>query len=372
MRKLIFLILITLFAGYAGWAERRPVGHYLSDLRSQVVLNVGTPSERGNLLGIQPELFNGDYQSAERLRLKLAAYLQKAREANLLGPRTVVVFPEHIGTWLIAAGEKPEVYSATNLNDAMRWMAISNPLKVARGWLSAKGQDRLADALFRMKAVDMAHDYQSIFGSLAREFGVTLVAGSIVLPNPWIEDGVLRTGNGRLYNVSLVFGADGQPIGAPQRKVFPIDSEKGFIRAGHSDNLQVLETPAGRLGVLICADSWYPINYAVLATAKVELIAVPAFLSGNDQWRQPWHGYNGAATPADVQLKPGELSEGEAWERLSLPGRLAASGAHAGITVFLRGQLWDLGSSGPGMVVGSGTHQLAEDGPGARLINLWL
>ncbi len=36
MRKLIFLILITLFAAYAGWAERRPVGHYLSDLRSQV------------------------------------------------------------------------------------------------------------------------------------------------------------------------------------------------------------------------------------------------------------------------------------------------------------------------------------------------
>ncbi len=28
MRKLIFLILITLFAAYAGWAERRPVGRF--------------------------------------------------------------------------------------------------------------------------------------------------------------------------------------------------------------------------------------------------------------------------------------------------------------------------------------------------------
>ena len=52
MRKLIFLVLVILFAGYAGWAERRPVGHYLSDLRSQVVLNQGQPSERGNLLGV--------------------------------------------------------------------------------------------------------------------------------------------------------------------------------------------------------------------------------------------------------------------------------------------------------------------------------
>lgn len=372
MRKLIFLILVTLFASYAGWAERRPVGHYLSDLRSQVVLNVGEPSARGNLLGIQPELFSADYQSQERLRLKLAAYLENARGRGLLGPRTVVVFPEHIGTWLVAAGEKPEVYDAERLSDAMHWMAVSNPLKLARGWLAAKGDDRLADALFRMKAVDMAHDYQTLFGGLAREFGVTLVAGSIVLPNPWVEDGVLRTGNGRLYDVSLVFGNDGRPLGQPQRKVFPIDAEKGFTRGGHSDNLQVLDTPAGRLGVLICADSWYPLNYAVLAAAKVELLAVPAFLSGNGQWRQPWRGYDGGATPADVQLKPGQLSEAEAWERLALPGRLGTSGARAGITVFLRGQLWDLGSDGPGLVVNASGHQLAADGPGAHLLNLWL
>ncbi|WP_423357309.1 carbon-nitrogen hydrolase family protein [Pseudomonas citronellolis] len=372
MRKLTFLILVTLFAAYAGWAERRPVGHYLSDLRSQVVLNQGAPSARGNLLGVQPELYAPDYQNVERLRLKLAAYLEKARSEGLLGPRTVVVFPEHIGTWLVAAGEKPEVYQARHLAEAMQWMAVSNPVKLARGWLIAKGRDRFTDALFRMKAVDMAHDYQTLFGGLARQFGVTLVAGSIVLPNPKVEDGVLVTGNGSLYNASLVFGSDGRPLGQPQRKVFPIDDEKPFIRAGHSDNLQVLDTPAGRLGVLICADSWYPINYAVLASEKVELLAVPAFLTGNGQWRQPWRGYNGARTPSDVQLKPGELSEGQAWQQLALGGRLAASGAQAGIAVFLRGQLWDLGSSGPGLVVDRGGQQLAEDGPGARLINLWL
>lgn len=44
MRKLIFLILITLFAAYAGWAERRPVGHYLSDLRSQVSVVQASPA----------------------------------------------------------------------------------------------------------------------------------------------------------------------------------------------------------------------------------------------------------------------------------------------------------------------------------------
>ena len=111
----------------------------------------------------------------------------------------------------------------------------------------------------------------------------------------------------------------------------------------------------------------------LLATASVVcLLLVPAFLTGNGQWQQPWRGYNGARTPSDVQLKPGELSEGQAWQRLALGGRLAASGAQAGIAVFLRGQLWDLGSSGPGLVVDRGGQRLAEDGPGARLINLWL
>ncbi|MFO5759905.1 hypothetical protein ACLBQR_31600, partial [Klebsiella pneumoniae] len=69
---------------YAGWAEHRPVGHYLSDLRSQVSAVQGQPGERGNLLAVQPELFTPDYQSAERLQLKFHAYLENARHTDLL------------------------------------------------------------------------------------------------------------------------------------------------------------------------------------------------------------------------------------------------------------------------------------------------
>ncbi|MCY1403481.1 hypothetical protein D9M71_186650 [compost metagenome] len=345
MRKLIFLVLIVLFAAYAGWAERRPVTHYLSDLRSQVAFSQGVPSGRGNLLGIQPELFTPDYQSVERLRLKLAAYLEKARSEGLLGPRTVVVFPEHIGTWLLVTGEKPEVYRAERLDEAMEWMIASNPLKLARGWLGAKGEDRMADALLRMKSVDMAHDYQTLFGGLAREFGVTVVAGSIVLPSPRIDDGVLVSGNGRLFNVSLVFGSDGLPIGKPQRKVFLSDTEKRFIRAGNADDLQVLSTPAGRLGVLIGADSWHADSYAALSAGKAEIVAVPAS-----------HGRN----------------DGGDWNRLELNGGLGESGAQAGMAVFLRGRLWDLRNDGRGLVATQTGQQLATDEAGARLINLWL
>lgn len=376
MRKLLSLAVITLLIAaisvYAVWTGLRPSGHYLSDLRSQVALNQGQPSERGNLLGIQPELFSGDYQSVELLHLKLAAYLEKARNEGLLNRKTIAVLPEHIGTWLIASGEKAEVYQANTVREAMVWLAASHPLQLARALLAAQGEDRLTDALFRMKGKAMARDYQTLFGGLAKEFGITLVAGSIVLPEPRVENGALMVGTGPLYNISLVFGSDGTPLGQPQRKIFPIRDEQDFTAAAPTAALQVVDTPAGRLGVLICTDSWYPASYAELARSGVELLAVPAFLTGNGNWSKPWAGYNGASAPADVSLKPGELSEGEAWQRLAMATRLSSSGAQAGITVFLRGQLWDLGSDGQSLLATPSQHSLASDGHGARLINLWL
>jgi len=77
IRFSLSLLPAALLAVYAGWTQWQPQSHYLSDLRSSVTLNYGTPGPRGNLLGIQPELFSTDYQSSQHLYLKLAAYLEK-------------------------------------------------------------------------------------------------------------------------------------------------------------------------------------------------------------------------------------------------------------------------------------------------------
>lgn len=95
MRKLFAICLILLsiasLVSYAVWTGQRPAGHYLSDLRIRLAINEGEPSERGNLLGIEPELFPTDYQNTDRLHRKLAAYLQQARDYGLINHRTVVV-----------------------------------------------------------------------------------------------------------------------------------------------------------------------------------------------------------------------------------------------------------------------------------------
>ncbi|BBH32418.1 MULTISPECIES: carbon-nitrogen hydrolase family protein [Pseudomonas] len=376
MRKFLYLLftlaLIAALITYALWTTDRPTGHYLSDLRINLAVDQGTPADRGNLLGIQPELFPTDYQSPERLHRKLAAYLQTARDLGFLNAKTVVVLPEHIGTWLMVGGEKDELYQATTLKEAMNWLAISNPLAFIRALVSAQGDNRLDDAYLRMKAERMAHDYQALFGGLAKEFGITLVAGSIVLPEPSVSEGELKIGRGALYNSSLVFGSDGRPIGQPQRQRHPVFEQRDVLGANHPTVPQVIDTPAGRLGVLIGSDSWYPLHYRQLNDQGAQLIAVPAFIIGRDTWDKPWSGYKGLSTPSEVSLKPGEVSEGQAWHRLTLTGQLPISQARGGVSVFLRGQFWDSGSAGQSFISHDGQHFPDGEARGARLLNLWL
>lgn len=368
-------VLVILLVSYGLWTSKRHVGHYLTDLRIQVVINDGQPADRGNLLGIQPELFPSDYSSTKRLHRKLAAYLQQARDHGLINDKTIVVLPEHVGTWLFAMDEKSQFYQATTIEEAMNWLAFSNPLLFLDALLHARGESRLDDAHLRMKARSMAEDYQNVFGGLAREFGVTLVAGSIVLPSPEVQDGQLHVGTGALYNSSVVFGRDGLPIGQPQRQLFPSWYQRGYIRSGKDAPLNVIDTPAGRLATLIGIDSWYSDNYVRLNAAGAELIAIPAFVAGSGSWSQPWRNDKHEG----LDLGPNPLTEGEAWRRLTLT---PISKAKAGISVFMRGQFWDQGSAGHSFASRGGQSVAeqsvsaapkgAKPGHGARLINLWL
>ena len=372
MRKLLAgalaLVMIAALCGYGFWTQQRPEGHYLSDLRVELALNHGVPGERGNLLGVEPLLYPNDYQNLQHLHRKLSAYLQQARAQGLVGPRTVVVLPEHIGTWLWARGEKNELYQVTHSREAEQWLELSNPLRYGLAMLRASGDDRRADAHLRMKAQQMASDYQQLFGGLAKEFGVTLVAGSIVLPAPYVEKGVLHAGSGPLFNSSMVFASDGSLLGQPQRQQYPDSEVRRYIHHGRHFPLQVLQTPAGRLGVRIGSDSWYPENQRQLEQQQVQLIANPVFLSGKGSWEAPWRGNRHQDAAAELGLQRGEVSEQTAWQRLT---QAAGSGVSS-MSVFMRGQFWEQASDGQGFAHQAGELIAGPPSPGARLLNVWL
>ena len=320
-----------------------------------------------NLVSIQPYVTARDYAHAASLERKLDGYLRRARDAGWLGGDSLVVLPEHIGTWLVAEGESFLAFRAESTSAAMLWAALGNLPDFVGHLLVESAQDPFAAALFKSKAESMAAQYQQIFSSLARRYGVTLVAGSIALPDPAIRAGQIVTGAGPIYNSSFVFHADGSVAG-PVRKLFPIASELPFTAPARQP-LPLFDTPLGRLAVLICADSWYPQAWQQLGAA--ELVAVPSFSTPDGIWDSPWLGYNGAAAPEDVdQRDVGTISEGEAWRKYALGGR--AGELRAGINTFLRGQLWDLGDDGRTTAVLDGQVIQGARRDGAVISSLWL
>ena len=268
---------------------------------------------------------------------KLAAYLDHARDQGLLNERTVVVLPEHIGTWLLAVGEKQELYHANERRQAMHWLAATNPLDFLGALFNAGSDARLDDALLRTKAKAMASDYQELFGGLARDYRITLLAGSIVLPEPGVKSGRLEVGRGPLYNTSLAFDRAGKPLGQPQRHPF----DAGALTTEAADALQILNTPAGRLGVLLGGDVTQLSQAHTPNGESIELLAMPSDLS--------------------AQMDDARLEE-----------RLQADGIRTALKVHLRGRLWELSGQPQALAFHAGSSERSSSERGAQLINLWL
>lgn len=367
--------LVIVCVGYGLWSrwDRHPPARNSGGLRLIETLSAGRDLGRGNLLGIQPYMIPADYANESRFRAKLSSYLSAARARGFIGRRTVVVFPEYVGAWLVCAEEKQSVYLAKTTGAAIRTVVASSLPSFLWQFVSSHMPDRTRSALFRMKANCMARIYQRTFSRLAKQYGITIVAGSVILPSPQVKDGAVIVGDGPLFNVCVLYGPDGRARAPIVRKAFPTRDELRFIKPGDVDELPVFHTPAGRLGVLICADSWYPSAYRRLKQKEAQAIAVPSYLYPTNAWKRPWPGYQGAAVPRDVdRADVRRISEGQAWSKYALPGRMEAAGAKAGLNVFLRGRLWDLGADGQSVALLRGSRYACSRADGAALLNVWL
>ena len=370
------VVLIAIVAAYARWArsDRLPV-FGTPDLRLKSFVEYGADSGRGNLLCIQPYMLTSDYASDDTLYQKLGAYLWEADRRGWVNRKTIVIFPEYVGAWLVVAGEKRGVYESPTVDGAMKLMAASNPISFIRAYASAEGRDRLKDALFRMKANEISGGYYSVFAPLAADYGVTIVAGSIILPSPRVEfPGFVGHRRGPLYNVCAVFTPAPGACDDLAVKSYPTKEEQAFIAPGKVEDLPVFDTPAGRLGVLVCADAWFPEAYEVLKRKKASIVVVPSYGPGSDEvLKRTWRGYSGWPNPSDVSAgDPGRITEWQAFMKYALPGRLPKSGIPTGVVVCLRGRLWDLGSHGTTVVVKDGKVKVAPSVDGAAIVNVWL
>jgi len=334
----------------------------------------GKDQELGNIVAIQPYVEADDYATTWDLGVKLEDHVRAAQAAGWLGPQTVLVFPESIGTFLFAVDEGTALYRVRSQDDALDRLWWDNLWDFASRYPFVAGRDRRWHWLFNHKAPRMVRAYQGIFSRLARNFHVTIVAGSIVLPEPSVEAGALRLGTSRkLQHISLVFDPEGKLMGSPAREIYVPSARQPFIERGTTDELTVYATPAGKLGVLVGADSFYPRCYEVLRDQKAEIVVAVSALPRRASWDRKWSGYDGFPAPNEfARDDAGNISEHEARLKYGLPGLLRFTQAKIGVDVYLHGQLWDVGFDGQTLVV---RGQAIESGPlvdGPAMTNVWL
>ena len=367
--------LLILFLFYQIWTNTNLGSSQKQSFKIDITESYGDSVSRANLIGVQAYMEPADYASEENFKRKTRYYLEEAKRKNWLIPnKTIIVFPEYYGTWLVALNEKESVYTSPEIEAGMQTMVLSNIGKFFKTYMSAPNEtkDKIKHAVFAMKASVMAIAYQNTFAQLAKEYQVTIVAGSILLPAPKVENGNLTTSKGQLFNISVVFGADGNMKENLIKKAFPTADELNFVCPVKPEDIPVFETSVGRMAVLICADAWFSAAYKPLKEKGVDFIITPSYSNGFGLWNKPWSGYSGAETPKEAQKDVGNISLGEAWVKYAMGTRAKQEGGvKKGLNVFLQGYLWDLGADGSTIILNDSAIATRYIGK-AALINLWL
>ena len=109
-------------------------------------------------------------------------------------------------------------------------------------------------------------------GALASEVGAHLVVG--------VQE--REPHGGTIYNTTLYLGPEGDLL-AKHRKLVPTGSERTVWGMGDGSTLEVVDTPYGRLGGLICWENYMPLARFHLYAQGVDIWAAPTLATG-DAW----------------------------------------------------------------------------------------
>lgn len=184
--------------------------------------------------------------------------------------------------------------------------------------------------------------YQELFSALARSTRMTILAGTH-----------LTGRNDLLYNTAYLFLPGGEVFTQDKLHMTPFEVDP--LCLGRGDGLTVVDTPVGRVGILVCFDVEFPQPAQVLAEAGVQILLVPsatddlqgfwrvrhccharavenqvyvvhsALVGGLPSVRYFEHSYGRSAliTPCDIPFPPGGIAaEGEYNQGLCVVGEV--------------------------------------------------
>ncbi|MCB0202704.1 MAG: hypothetical protein KDI03_21740, partial [Anaerolineae bacterium] len=200
-------------------------------------------------------------QDREELEQHLLRFgnLAQTKRARLL------IFPQYSGLMaaaLVTTGARSGLLRQADQarrSNASFWSRTQARLAgSAAGVLGADFGKSLEGALIQ-RPDEVREAVTSLFSDLARHHGMTVVAGSAYMQD---ADGAVR-------HIALVFGPDGRQLGA-QAAVTLRRDENPLVEAGKT--WQAIDTPVGRLGILLGYDMFYPEAGRALAYAGAEAL----------------------------------------------------------------------------------------------------
>src|SRR5204862_1792241 len=115
----------------------------------------------------------------------------------------VVVFPEHIGTFLSIADYGDLAHDGDHVDAILRRVVLRHPSRFVAALLAHRTLSPTA-AVLLAESAKMHRIYRGAFRSTALRLNATIVAGSLVLPTNanGIDAAALRPRDARLYNLS--------------------------------------------------------------------------------------------------------------------------------------------------------------------------
>jgi nitrilase len=123
-------------------------------------------------------------------------------------------------------------------------------------------------ALLLDQAVNLRRGDLAPLCDAAKEHAVTIVCGM----HERDED----FSRGTLYNCVVVIGPDGA-VQNRHRKLMPTNPERMVWGLGDASGLKVVETPCGRVGTLLCWESYMPLARYALYAQGVEIYIAPTY-----------------------------------------------------------------------------------------------
>jgi nitrilase len=128
--------------------------------------------------------------------------------------------------------------------------------------------------LLRDNAVDLAAGDLKPLQDAARRNAVTIVCGINE------RDGAFSRST--VYNTVVTLGPDGALLNR-HRKVMPTNPERMVWGFGDASGLKAVDTPAGRVGALLCWENYMPLARCALYAQGVDIYVAPTYDSG-ERW----------------------------------------------------------------------------------------